>query len=169
MGTNLWKFGLNWSSKLQEIKKRKEKNALFPHLVCFQMYYKRLQLKYLIILCDKFSLSKKNCYFRGSRFSQCFILSTALPYSLPTKFLCSPLFWVKPIVSSTFKLAFQESLALQSDQNEIIYTTQNYDEVSKRLMKWKGMKWQTSACFHRFNQQYINDDDLFVLKISGWW
>ena len=61
---------------------------------------KRLQLKYFIVVCfqtldfknaaevsnsikiilnEKLPLSQKLCHFRGSRFSQCFILSTASP------------------------------------------------------------------------------------------
>ena len=43
---------------------------------------------------EKNGMKKKLCYFRGSCFSQCCILSTALHCSLPSKLLCSQLFWV---------------------------------------------------------------------------
>ena len=37
---------------------------------------------------EKLLLSQKLCFFRGSRFSQCFVLSTVLRCSLPSKILC---------------------------------------------------------------------------------
>ena len=43
---------------------------------------------------EKLLLYRKLSYFRGSRFSQCLILSIALHCLLPKKFLCSQLFWV---------------------------------------------------------------------------
>ena len=43
------------------------------------------------------------CYFRGSSFSQCFILSTALHCLLPSKFYANMYFEYLPIVSSAFK------------------------------------------------------------------
>ena len=45
-------------------------------------------------ICGNYFLSQEILYFRGSRFSQCFVLSTAFHYLLPSKFLCWQLFWV---------------------------------------------------------------------------
>ena len=45
--TNLWKFGLNWSSKLHENDERK--TPLLHNFVYFQMHNKRLQLRSFII------------------------------------------------------------------------------------------------------------------------
>ena len=45
----------------------------------------RIKFKYF---SGKLLLPQRLRYFRGSRFSQCFILSTALHRSLPSKFLC---------------------------------------------------------------------------------
>ena len=48
-----------------------------------------------IFNCEIILLSQKPCYFsRGSRFSQCFIPSTAIYCSFPSNFLCYSLFWV---------------------------------------------------------------------------
>ncbi len=88
---NLWKCGLNWSSKLRE--NNEWKNKLLLHkIVCFQMLEKGfmpeafLRLKFL---GKKLPLSLKLHYFKEGRFCQCFITSTALQCSLPSKFLWS--------------------------------------------------------------------------------
>ena len=53
---------------------------------------------------EKFLLSQKLRYFRGSRFSQCCTLSTALHCLLPRKFYAKKYLECKlPIVSSVFK------------------------------------------------------------------
>ena len=90
--TNLWKFWLNWSSNLQE---HTERICFLQNIVCFQMHNNRLQLKSFItrVRNDLFrkyfsEKTKKLCYFRESRFSQCFTLPTALHHSLPIKCLC---------------------------------------------------------------------------------
>ena len=84
--TNLWNFEPNWSSKLQENDERK-KTPLLDEFVCFQIGIKEFWLEVFYYLSEKLSLSQNLCYFRGSRFSQCFILSTALQCSLQSQFL----------------------------------------------------------------------------------
>ena len=81
--TNLWKFELNWLRSCEII--MEEKTPLSHKGVCFQM----LDLSIQIFYWEKTSFSKTffSCYFRGRRFSQCFILSTALHCLLPIKFL----------------------------------------------------------------------------------
>ena len=54
--TNLWKFGLNWSSKLQENNERK--NTLVAQIVCFQMLIKASGLKSFIFEWEITSFSK---------------------------------------------------------------------------------------------------------------
>ena len=68
--TNLCKFGLNWSTKLQDNNERK---TPLLHLCAFRCLILRPQ---------------KLRYFRGSQFSHSFILSTALHCSIPSKVLC---------------------------------------------------------------------------------
>ena len=90
---------IDLSSKLQENSTRKKHPCCTPmlhiNLCALSCLKHRLScLKPFDILSEKLHLSQKLHYFRGSRFSQCFILSTALHCSLPSKFLCSQLFWV---------------------------------------------------------------------------
>ena len=83
--TNLYKFWLNWSSKLQGNNERK--NTLVQICVLSDAFLKASGLKFLNILVRNYLfLKKKTCYFiRGSSFSECFI--TALHCLLPGKFL----------------------------------------------------------------------------------
>ena len=86
--TNLWKFELNWLSKLRE--NNGKKNTLVAQVGCFQMPWIRdlswgLQFN-SNILVRNYLFSQKLCYLRGNRFSQFFILSTALHCSLPSNF-----------------------------------------------------------------------------------
>ena len=69
--TNLWKFELNWLRSCEII--MEEKTPLSHKGVCFQM----LDLSIQIFYWEKTSFSKTffSWYFRGRRFSQCFILS----------------------------------------------------------------------------------------------
>ena len=83
--TSLWTFGLNWSSKLRE--NDKSKNTLVGRICVLSDKNKRLLARSLLLFSEKLPLSQKRCYFRGSHFSQCFILSTALQCSLPSQFL----------------------------------------------------------------------------------
>ena len=78
--SNLWKVGLNWSTKSQE---KKEKHP------CFLMPEKDFSLKSfsdLNIGVRNHLFLKKLHYFRGCCFSQC-LLSTAFRDSLPRKFV----------------------------------------------------------------------------------
>ena len=83
--TNMLKFELNWSSKLQE--NNEGKTPLSLEVVCFQMLdfeTSKSSLRSRNQIHGKLLLSWKLHYFRGSCFSQCFILST----SSPRKVLC---------------------------------------------------------------------------------
>ena len=70
----------------------KEKTPLLQYFLCFQMHSKSLELKYL---SEKLPLSPPKRYFRGSLFSQCFILKTALSIArIPSRFLCYECFFL---------------------------------------------------------------------------
>ena len=56
----------------------KEKTPLLDKSVCFQIGIKDFLLEVFNYFSEKLPLSQKLRYFRGSRFPQCFILSTAL-------------------------------------------------------------------------------------------
>ena len=89
--TNLWKFVLNWSREKSCERIMEEKTSLSHKLCAFRCLILRpqiLNLRSQNQICGKLLLSWKLHYFRGSRFSQWFILSTALHCSLPSKFLC---------------------------------------------------------------------------------
>ena len=83
--TNLWKFWLNWSSKLQE--NNESKTPLLQTVLCFQIpKLKGFRSEvFCYYLSEKLPLPQKLLYFKGSCFSQCFLLSTALHCSLPWK------------------------------------------------------------------------------------
>ena len=88
--TNLWKFELDWSSKLRDNYERK-KHPCHTKLCAFRCLISRpqiLNLRSQNQIRGKLLLSRKLRHFRGSRFSQCFILSTSPHYSLPSKVLC---------------------------------------------------------------------------------
>ena len=73
--TNLWKSELNWWSKLQEINWRKKKPCR-TSCVLSDALTLRPQLAEVSksnILVRNYPFLKKVCYFRGSRFSQCFV------------------------------------------------------------------------------------------------
>ena len=91
--TNLWKSELNWSAKFRENNIGRE-NTLVALICVFSDAWfrditrevsKSIQLfQWKITSFPKLRLA----YFRGSRYSKCFILSTALHCSLPSsKFL----------------------------------------------------------------------------------
>ena len=67
----------------------REKTPLLDEFVCIQ-----IGIKDFYYFSEKLLLSQNLCYFRGSRFSKCFIPSTALP--------CS-------VTKSVFKLIFVSS------------------------------------------------------------
>ena len=82
---NLWKCGLDWSSNLQENNERKTPLLhYFGHVLSDA--WKRLQLKSFYYFSEKLLLSQRLRYFRVSRFSQCAILSTALPLLVSSAF-----------------------------------------------------------------------------------
>ena len=71
----------------------KEKTPMSHQVVCFQMLQMILRPQILNLrsgnqISGKVFLSQKLLHFRGSRFSQCFILPTSPHYSLPSKVLC---------------------------------------------------------------------------------
>ena len=84
--TNLWKFELNWSSELRDNNERKA--PLSHEVVCLQMLDFETSKSNSEVSKWKLPHSRKLRYFRGSRFSQCVIPSTAPHYSLPSKVLC---------------------------------------------------------------------------------
>ena len=86
--TNLWKFELNRSSKLQDNNETKNNPC---HTSCvFRWLISRpqvLNLRSRNQFRGKLLLSQKLWHFRGSRFSQCFIPSTSPHYLSPRKVL----------------------------------------------------------------------------------
>ena len=87
--TNLWKFELNRSPKLRDINERKN-TIVAPWLhkvVCFQMLdFETSNSKSEVSKSNSWKItslssSRKLRHFRGSCFSQCFILSTSPHYS----------------------------------------------------------------------------------------
>ena len=114
--TNLCKFELNRSLKLRDINERKKKTPLSHHghtkLRPFRCLISRPQIPNLRSrnqIRGKLFLSRKlHINFRGSCFSQCFILSAALHCSLPSKFLCYTCNYFEslPIVSLPLKTNF---------------------------------------------------------------
>ena len=78
--TNLWKFELNWLSKLRDNNGKK--------MLDFGTSESNSEVLNSNYGSGKLLLSRKLPYFRGSRFSHCFILLTALHYSLTSKVLC---------------------------------------------------------------------------------
>ena len=88
--TNLWKFELNGSSNLRDNNERK-KRPCHAKLCAFRWLISRpqvLNLRSWSQIRGKLRISLKLCYFKGSRFSQCFLLSTSPHYSSPSKALC---------------------------------------------------------------------------------
>ena len=74
------------------MKEKEKKRPCHTQLCAFRCLISRpqiLNLRSRNQIRGKLLLSRKLCYFRGSRFSQCFILSTAPHYSLPNEVLCS--------------------------------------------------------------------------------
>ena len=84
--TNLSKFELNWSSKLQDNNEEEEKNLVTRSWMCaFRCLISRPQnliLRSRNQISGKLLLSRKLRYFRGSRFSLCFTPSASPHYSL---------------------------------------------------------------------------------------
>ena len=89
--TNLWKFELNWSSKLQDNNEEK-KHPGHTKCVLLDVWFRDLTIFWGLEFKFEWkikSFSKTTIrYFRESRFSQCFILLyTALHCLLPSKFV----------------------------------------------------------------------------------
>ena len=82
--TSGWKFELKFNQSCEKM--MREKTPLLDEFVCFQIRIKDFWLEVFYYFSEKLPLSQNLCYFRGSRFSQCFILSTALKCSLPSQF-----------------------------------------------------------------------------------
>ena len=88
--TNLWKFELDWSSELRDNYERK-KLTCHTKLCAFRCSISRpqiLNLRSRNQIRGELLHSWKLRHFRGSHFSQCFILSTSPHYSLPSEVLC---------------------------------------------------------------------------------
>ena len=85
--TNLWKFEIDWSSELRDNYERK--NTLVTlSCVLSDAWFREpqiLNLRSRNQIRGELLLSRKQRRFRGSRFSQCFILSTSAHYSLPSE------------------------------------------------------------------------------------
>ena len=93
---NIYAQNNNWSSKLRDDNGRRNTYS-HTKLCAFRFDLEPSKSNYEVsksnsnIICmyeNYFCLSRKLRYFRGSRFSQCFILSTAPHWSLTMKFLC---------------------------------------------------------------------------------
>ena len=65
----------------------REKTPLLDEFVCFQIGIKDFWLEDFYYFSEKLPFSQNLCYFRGSRFLQCVILSTALQCSRSSQFL----------------------------------------------------------------------------------
>ena len=75
--TIMWKFELNWSSKLRDNNERK-KHPGHTKLCAFRCLISRPQIlnsKSRNQIRGKLLLSRKLLHFRGSRFSQCFTIN----------------------------------------------------------------------------------------------
>ena len=83
--TNLWKCELNWSSKLRDSNDKK-KHPYHTKLCAFRCLISRPQNLNLRSRNQIRRKLRKLRYFRGSCFSQCFILSEALHCLLPNTF-----------------------------------------------------------------------------------
>ena len=106
---NLWKFELNRSSKLRDNNARK-KHPCHTKLCAFRCLISRpqiLNLRSQNQIRRKLLLSRKLRYFRGSRFSQCFILSTSSYTRYLVRFYANNYFEQLPIVSTAFKLKIE--------------------------------------------------------------
>ena len=114
---NLWKFSSQLVIKVAR-EKWKKKTPLLQYFVCLQMHNKRPDSwSFLWFEWECSPLSQKLRHFRGSCFSQCFMLPTALHCSLPSKFLYLQLLWViTKCVHSAFKTADESSAASSSYQ-----------------------------------------------------
>ena len=89
--TNLWKFELNWSSDLRVDNYERKKHPCHTKLCAFRCLISGpqiLSVRSPYQIHWKLLLSRKLRYFRGNRFSQCFILSISPHDSLQSKFLC---------------------------------------------------------------------------------
>ena len=93
--TNLWKFDLNWSLKFRDNKHLcRTKLCAFRCLISVPQNLILRSRNQIQIFSWKLLLSQKLRYFRGSRFSQCFILSTASHWLLQSKFFLNNCFVV---------------------------------------------------------------------------
>ena len=142
--TNLWKFCLNWSSKLQENNERK-KITLVVYCVWFPMHIKRLWLK--SFEWEVTSISK-NTLLQREPFLTMFILSTAL---------CC-LLQVIPLVFGTVRLYYTKELTScqnfisKGEKSQEIWSNvhagwiiHNWNTQSERLYRWGD---RTGIFFH---------------------
>ena len=97
--TNLWRFGLSWSSKLQENNHRKT-HLLYNNLCAFRCRKKASGLKYFNIWVRNYLFVKELRYFTGSRFPQCFNYQQLCIAHYQVSFYANNCFELLPIVSS---------------------------------------------------------------------
>ena len=125
-----------WPLNLQENHERKRNNfdAIF---VCFQMHNKSLTLKYFIVWVMNYLFLKKLHYFRGSHFSQCFILLLARHRTLPSKFLCLQVFLVitDSVQENKWYTCVWQNNYIWLDQFEL-FTNLWLGEIVSFWMKW---------------------------------
>ena len=125
--TNLWKFKLDLSSKLQDNNGRR-KNLVTWSCVFSEAYTRNLKIKFWGLAIKFKYFKERNNFFlkndvssQGAVFSQCFILSTSLHWLLTSKSLSYNYFDQLPKVPSAFKWNFQVSthMNLWCRQNQI--------------------------------------------------
>ena len=86
----------NLSIGHQSCKRIMTEKTLLHNFVCFQMHInKRLQLSFSFIIGEKLHLSQ--LLQRESRFSQCFLLATALHCSLQVNFCLKKINYFEPV------------------------------------------------------------------------
>ena len=140
--TSLWKFGLNWSLKLQENDERINTLVVVQNSVLSDRN-KRLLARSLLLgikdfwpevfyyFSEKLLLSQKLGHFRGNCFLQCCILSTALCCSLPSyarsiNILSNNQTWTVPL---------KRTVSLKRTGNDPI----QFCDVL--IFQWKAGKW----------------------------
>ena len=130
--TNLWKFGLDWSSKLQE--SIQGKTHLVRTFVCFQMSKK----KWLRAIQNTLNIWLRNELFRNTLLQKeplltilC-ILSTVCHCLLPRKLLCLSSFWV--IINSGFVKFLWKPTSSAHQERVDIQTVVQHGEQQKHAL-----------------------------------
>ena len=119
-------------------------------------------------MSEKLPLSekKKLLQFRGSRFSQCFILSTALHCSLPSKCLCQESFRV--ITKSTFKCEVHCLASRVRPKVGIEYTLLDRpQDLLGRMMDETHSSFDTQHYLSKCISNYIITCTAFPLQLNS--